>query len=383
MFSEKIRKIADAILYEGYLLYPYRASALKNRQRFNFGVLCPRDNFQAQVLIAAKESVSGWIKVRFLHLQTSQVIDENGTDVDRLELGDKIFQTWQEAIEREIDVQIVLRDRKLKQNFAFAAKASETFLNDGKAKVVRSVAAIAGAIEIEIEKRLENLFCLTIKILNQSETVESARLSNSFVSTHALLQVTNGEFISLLEFPAELSAEIANLKQNGLFAVLVERNEMLASPIILYDFPIVAPESDGDFYDATEIDELLTLRILTMTKDEKREAAQLDPRARKILAQAENSELANLHGAWRKIEKSKRELKINQKVVLKPKPGGDVFDLVLAGKTATIIRLETDFAGKTHVVVTIDDDEGKDLGWKKIVGHHFFFDPEEIEIINE
>ena len=382
MFSEKARKIADAILYEGYLLYPYLASALKNRQRFNFGVLSSGDEFGFQVLVRADETPMASIKFRFLHLQTRQVVDENNANVERLEVDGALLQTWQEAVEREIDLQIGLRDGFAAQNFSFAAALSETILSDGKAKIVRAIEAISGKVEIESQQRGENLFRLSVKIFNSSET---AALSRSFVSTHALLLVENGAFVSLLEFADEFADEVSKLNQNKLFPVLIANNEMLASPIILYDFPIVAPESDGDFFDATEIDELLTLRILTLTDREKSEAASLDPRAAKILAQAENNNLANLHGTWRALEQpqmSKHDLKINQKVILKPKPRGDVFDLILAGKTATVIRLETDFDDKTHIVVTIDDDEGADLSTGKSVAHQFFFEPDEVEIIN-
>ena len=390
MFSEKARQIADAILYEGYLLYPYRASALKNRQRFNFGVIHPQAEFQAQILVAAPETASILVRLRFLHLQTRQVVDENGNLVERLEAGGEIFQTWQEAIEREVDAQIFLSDKNdgnSETKFAFTAEWSETRLNQSRAKIVRTSESIEGAIKIETEKRGENLFRVTLKIINQSENVELAALSRSFVSTHALLRAADGDFVSLLEFSAEFSGEVAGLKQNGLFPVLVERDVMLASPIILYDFPSVAPESDGDFFDATEIDELLTLRILTMTDEEKNEAARLDPRAQKILAQAENSRHSTLHGVWRATEQAEKpaqkELKIKQKVVLRPKPHGDIFDLVLDGKIATVIGLEVDFEGKPYVVVVLDDDEGKDLGWDKFVGHRFFFDPEEVEVIDE
>jgi hypothetical protein len=80
------------------------------------------------------------------------------------------------------------------------------------------------------------------------------------------------------------------------------RDTMLASPIILYDYPELAPESPGDLFDATEIDEILTLRILTMTDDEKREMRGTDPRADALLARTEalaREELMRLHGTMR------------------------------------------------------------------------------------
>ena len=77
---------------------------------------------------------------------------------------------------------------------------------------------------------------------------------------------------------------------------------MLSSPIILYDYPQIAPESAGDLYDGTEIDEILTLRIMTLTDEEKREMRSVDERARQILERTEKlstHEMMKLHGALR------------------------------------------------------------------------------------
>jgi hypothetical protein len=81
-----------------------------------------------------------------------------------------------------------------------------------------------------------------------------------------------------------------------------QRNLMLASPIILYDFPRIAPESPGDLFDGTEIDEILALRILTMTDAEKLEVRNGDDRARRILERTEMlppEHFRKLHGALR------------------------------------------------------------------------------------
>ncbi len=82
---------------------------------------------------------------------------------------------------------------------------------------------------------------------------------------------------------------------------------MLSSPIILYDHPEVAPESQGDLFDATEIDEILALRVLTLTDDEKDEARRTDARAAAIVDRidAMSPEVwARLHGAMRPLRRS-------------------------------------------------------------------------------
>jgi len=76
----------------------------------------------------------------------------------------------------------------------------------------------------------------------------------------------------------------------------------LSSPIILYDYPQIAPESSGDLFDGTEIDEILSLRIMTLTDEEKREMRESDVRARQILERTESlpvDQLMKLHGVLR------------------------------------------------------------------------------------
>jgi hydrogenase maturation protease len=132
----------------------------------------------------------------------------------------------------------------------------------------------------------------------------SEALLYSLVSTHLILGVGAGEFVSLLEFPegfAELAEQCNNI---GTWPVLVgdHADTMLSSPIILYDNPQIAPESAGNLYDSTEIDEILSLRILTLTDDEKREMRETDDRTREILERTENmpqEQLMKLHGVLR------------------------------------------------------------------------------------
>jgi hypothetical protein len=156
---------------------------------------------------------------------------------------------------------------------------------------------------------------------------------------------------------------------------------MLASPITLYDFPVVAPESPGDFYDATEMDEMLALRVRTMTDSEKAEARFTDPRARQIIERSEGlpeAELLGLHGTWREpwVAEWPRP---GDRVRICPKPGRDVLDLALAGELATVVSLEQDAEGRKYCTVTIDADPGRDLGLLGQPGHRFFFELEELE----
>ena len=183
---------------------------------------------------------------------------------------------------------------------------------------------------------------------------------------------------------------------------------MLCSPIILYDYPEIAPESPGDLFDGTEIDEILTLRILAMTDEEKREMAAVDERARALLERTEAlspQALNKLHGAlrslrriesqaesdappWEALDSKPRlaylrvggvDLRVGDHVRLRPRAGADILDIALGGKTATIESLERDFEDRVHVAVTVDDDPGREFGLERMPGHRFFFSPEELE----
>jgi hypothetical protein len=108
--------------------------------------------------------------------------------------------------------------------------------------------------------------------------------------------------------PEELREAAQGCENIKMWPVLVgeegERNMMLSAPIILYDYPRIAPESPGDLFDGTEIDQLLVFNILNLTDEEKEEMRASDPRAREILERTESlssEELMNLHGAIREF----------------------------------------------------------------------------------
>jgi hypothetical protein len=291
-----VEEIANAVLYEGYILYPYRASAVKNRQRWNFGVLYPREFVAAhpgsdasamhiECLVRSQDPRAvAHLDLRFLHL---------------LERDDK----WQEGRERTITLSSLSLSHPASQTFSIPASRE----NDGR--FVRTHEAIEGSIEFQPASLTVNLFRIRVDISNTtpgSSTGRDQALLQSLASAHVILRIERGEFISLLDPPAELSALAAECKNAGAFPVLAgepgARDAMLASPIILYDYPQIAPESAGALFDGTEIDEILSLRILTLTDDEKREMAEIDSRSREILARTESmppEQFMKMHGVLR------------------------------------------------------------------------------------
>ena len=355
-----VERIVNALLYEGYILYPYRASAVKNRQRWNFGVIYPQDyslsqggaeasSMQTECLLLGDRRAKLDVKIRFLHLlartvvadrqvrpyadsQTvlapltdpQETIGQNFHAAEPLEIGVTIPAAWQEAVEREVDApgidlsEIVAEPRRM--TFAFPAMLEATPLLDSGGQAVGMIARrqqfIEGTVEVAAERAGDGLFKVAVRILNLTPLEDACHksrdeaLMRSLISTHTILGVRRGEFVSLLDPTEQFREAAAGCRNIGAWPALVgeegERDCLLAAPIIVYDYPQVAPESAGDFYDGTEIDELLTLRVMTMTDQEKQEMRLVDERARQILERTETlspERLMKLHGAVRSLRR--------------------------------------------------------------------------------
>ncbi len=352
MNTKLIDAIAKALLYEGYMLYPYRASSVKNRQRFNFGVLYPQSYSEAQVgadawntqtefLVEGVYLTAIEIRVRFLRLVARSVNKPAGRlpgqslssarfeSVSKLEVDGNVFQPWQEAVECDVVVPscnlVALTENPLKWTFSLPAKEETQPVHDTNGELVGQIArkqeAVRGIVEVAAERLGDGLFKVQTRVKNLTELGPSAgplsrdhALMRSLVSAHILLGAVDGQFVSLLEPPENLKEFAGRCQNVGVWPVLVgaegERDTMLASPVILYDYPQIAPESPGDLFDGTEIDEILALRIMTMTDDEKREMRNTDERARNILERTESlpmEHLVKLHGTLRELRSLKEE----------------------------------------------------------------------------
>ena len=352
MTTNRIEQIANAVLYEGYMLYPYRPSAVKNRQRWNFGVLYPRAHsesqrgndlwkMQTECLVSGKGNAEINVKVRFLQAiaRTVAELEEPVREVapgvspklkpvESLRVGDQVLQAWQEATAREVSLPCrsmeMLSSGGMTHSFAFPATKEMEPVRDQSGMIVGAIVrtqdAISGQLELRAEHVQEMTFKLTLRVLNTTSAMadeeenRESLLQHSLISTHSILTVHGGDFVSLLE-PPEEARELAAACQNvGTWPVLVgdenQKDAMLSSPIILYDYPQVAPESPGDLFDGGEIDEILSLRIMTMTDDEKQEMRDSDVCTRRILERTENlpeEQLMKLHGALRGLRNAKGE----------------------------------------------------------------------------
>jgi hydrogenase maturation protease len=287
---------------------------------------------QTECLVQGNKHTAIRVNVRFLHLldRTVGELDcpQFNVDleqaafhpVDRLEVGDRLLLPWQEAVEREQPVgeteigELIAKPRRIDFNFP-ASRRLEPVRNaagDIAAVLVREQQRLAGQIELSAAPVVDGLFKIRIRIENRidldhvDERSRDDALMHALISTHTILGVASGEFVSLIDPPDQWRTAVADCKNIGTWPVLVgmagDRDTLLSSPIILYDYPEVAPESPGDLFDSLEIDEILTLRIQTLTDDEKHVAAALDERVRALLNRTEslgNDRMASLHGTFR------------------------------------------------------------------------------------
>ena len=351
MNAALVDAIVKAVLYEGYMLYPYRPSAVKNRQRFNFGVVYPRSygeaqrgtdacTMQTECLVQADNATQCMVRVRFLRMVARSIgkltvpsadlcsVKEEAIErIERLEVRDQIFHSWQEAVEETIEVGdldvAALAVQPMQWPFRLSASQAREAIRNEHGLVVgiiqRDKKNITGMIELSAEQLDKGLYKLAIRISNTSRidarATRDAALEASLVSAHTILETRGGEFVSLVDPPGPYR-DFARACQNvGTWPVLVgeegQRDTMLSSPIILYDYPQIAPESPGDLFDGAEIDEILSLRIMTMTDEEKREMRQSDARARQILERTEalpEEQFMKLHGALRGLRRGNGEL---------------------------------------------------------------------------
>ena len=437
------RAVADAVLYEGYVLYPYRASARKNQLRWQFGVLVPpahaaRDQFErasmrTQVIVDPGADATLFVRVRCLQVQRrylEAVAGERFVPAEVLDVEGVVWSPWDEAVQQQIDLEpmalLPVGEAHRELVVHFAAGTDEELLRSARGEVVgraiRRREAVDGLVRVDTRWAEDRgaLLEVTVTVENTSRWDGAAArddvMRHSLVAVHTLMALDNGEFISRLDPPESARPAVSACTNDGAFPVLVgpddSRDLMLASPIILYDYPAVAPESEGDFCDATEIDEILALRVLTLTDEEKAEARGTDGRAAAIIDRCHDMPpevWARLHGAVRSVEAVAPPpetlpwwdpgvdaevdpwtdttliggVKVGKgtHVRLRPSRRADAHDLFLADRVATVAGIFRDVDGAEHVAVSIDDDPATEvLQWQR---RYLYFYPDEVEVLDE
>lgn len=401
MSFDRARAVADAVLLEGYLLYPYRASSRKNRYRWTFGVLapkawsaaggCERSRLQLQCLVSGRSDagpgdplIEG--RLRFFQLVQRRVekyVAGCYQPAASMEVDDQIVIPWDEGQVHEVPLAAALDHPTGIPVHVPGGREEETIV-DGAGhiigRVVRERWPVSGEVVIraEVVAATRPLHRLTVTVENVTSSAvpgvsRDQILCASMLATHLCLG-TNAEFLSAMDPPAWAAEAAARCQCVGTYPVLAgkpgDHDLLLAAPIVLYDHPEIAPESTGDFYDSTEIDEMLTLRTMTLTPEEKREMRATDRRAAELLDRVESMpelDMERLHGAIRSRRELPRELE-----PVPPQPGDrvrvrapvgrtDAQDLLYAGRFATVEKVLRDVDGDVFVAVTFEEDPAAEL----------------------
>lgn len=447
------RAVADAVLYEGYLLYPYRASSQKNQARWQFGILGPPGaaeagagedpGMSADCLLSPGPHADVEIHLRFLQLQTrtAEKADDAGnfSPVAELAIGASRWLTWDEAVEQEITLGpfpvAQLAREALRLPVEIPAGEEIEDLGDGTGRtagrLVRRRHALRGELTLDSTGLTRGLQRLRVSVANTAEPASEPgnrqdAIAASFIGAHVLLSLRDADFLSLLDPPGWAQDAVADCSQHRCWPVLAgpegQTDVLLVSPIILYDHPAVAPESPVALYDSTEIDEILTLRVLTLTEEEKSEARATDPRAAAIIDHCEAmspEELQQLHGILRNpravefpdsrgsaagtggdppawwtpesealVQPSLDAVLINgvpvargSRVRVNPSRRADAQDLFFAGQTGRVTSVHFDVDGSTHVGLVLEKDPAADL--HEGYGRSFYYAPEELEPLED
>ncbi len=345
---DDVGKVADAVLFEGYLLYPYRASAQKNQLRWQFGVLTPRawaeraaENWFSHtecLLEPGADDAVLRVRLRFLRLQQRRVqrlaADGTCTDVERLIVHDAagvetLHMPWDEGLPEAVDVDLPIaaltEGREIPVELP-AGQTEEPITDAGGATVGRllreswtlhgrvlvrtdAVPGPYGALRLRV--RVENTGtddAVPRGPDSEQGTAREGPLRNSLIAAHTVLALSDGVFISMTDPPEWARPAVAACVNDHVWPVLAGDADrprvVLSSPIILADFPEIAPESPNQLFDGLENDEILTLRTMVLTDEEKREARATDPRAATLVDAVDSMPpeiLERLHGAIRSM----------------------------------------------------------------------------------
>lgn len=448
--ADQARQVADAILYEGYLLYPYRASAQKNQERFQFGVLMPPryaqvdpnepSASQTECILECKASAELTATVRFLQVQRRTVLAAPGlAEVSSLRAGGTEHTPWDEAAEREQQVTAQVSELLaggVEVPFTVPGGVDEEDLagpGGELARLARRRESLSAVIRLTADRLPGPYGALRVRLVLANRTEPAGTLARradglpfALVAAHALLCVPGGRFLSMTDPPEWAAPAVSECVNTGTWPVLAGpagcTELILSSPVILYDHPEIAAESAGQLYDSTEIDEILTLRTLTLTDAEKQEARATDPRAAELMDRLDHlppEMLERMHGAIRYLrpagpaaagtERGRGAdpsvagqapwwdpgadqsvspetdhvviagVRVARGSRVRMCPGtrrADAQDFFLAGRTALVEAVLFDVDGQIHLALIPDDDPAADL--QRSHGRFLYFSPDEV-----
>jgi hypothetical protein len=357
-----VERLLSTLLYEGYALYPYTPGATKNATPTPFGIVYPpvyaaasphtHDRARMQLVLEPGEPVSGLLAF----------LDETG--------------------ERRVEL---------------AGEGTVEFAFDD----------VQGRVRLATTPLDGGLMRVAMCVHNTTPVAEgldrAAALRSSLRSTHLVVRAPGGRFASPVSPGPSAAAAVAQCEHVNIFPVLATAGDdtVLGATIVLPDHPQIAPESHGDLFDATEIEEALLVHVLALSDGERAAIAEQDPKVREMLARAEAAgpdALGRLHGrvtvtdlppAHRpgpadvagepQIVVGGVTYRRGAKVRLRPGFGAAPQDSVWADRVATIERIYRDYEDGVHLAVTVDDDPGQEL--MRDIGRYLYFKPAEVEVV--
>lgn len=432
---DELAKVADAVLFEGYLLYPYRASAQKNRLRWQFGVLVPPAYSEGsgepaanrtECLLEAGPAAALHVRLRFLRLRARSVYDAEGRPVDHLVVnGARVF-AWEEGQPETVDAVVTVGELLAGPRVVSFALSPDLEVEPvAGGSVHRRCWPLAGRLALSVTELPGPYGALRLRldVLNDSGCPPDARreeaLRTSLIAAHSLLALDAGSFLSATDPPEWAKPATAELVNRHTWPVLGGpeggSDLLLSTPIILADHPRLAPESPTDLFDGTEIDEILSLRTLVLTDEEKAEARATDPKAASVIDAVDGMPpeiWERLHGAVRSLGPAHAPAEVppweqpdapwwdpgadasvspetdsvlvgsvrvhkGTPVRLHPRGGADAQDAFLVGMRATVHAVLHDVDGEVHVAVSLDDDPAAEL--QLAHGRYRYFRPDELE----
>jgi hypothetical protein len=378
--TDQLEALIDSLLFEGYALYPYTPDAVKNATPTPFGIVYPpvyastlASTFDYLELRCALDAPPDGVlraEVRFLigggerHEATAARVEVPGAMVGALAA---------DPAEKEVRVQ-----------------------GDAGAPLVVAMALAATPLDgggYEVALRVEN------RTVVRSGLDRAGALGRSLISTHPILYVAGGRFISPLE---------RHRPSVNTFPVLASAADdvVIGATIVLPDHPQIAPESRGSLFDGTEIEEALLLHVQALSDAERAQIESQDPTVREMIARAAAAtpeQIVALHGrvtlrdpetteppteppglldpraGEERVDVGAKTFRRGGKVVVTPGAEADLHARMLDGRVATIERIFTDYDGKTHLGLTIDDDPGQDL--MRETGRYLYFFAHEVEVV--
>jgi hypothetical protein len=338
-------QLVDALLYEGYALYPYTPGATKNATPTPFGIVYPPAYAVA-------------LETAFDHLRVECLVEAGpearlSAEVRFLAAGGERHQAHERSV--------ALPETGLAE--LAAAEAVETFALDGLDIRLRASASPPH------RGRSRVLFWVENRTPVEPGLERAAALRHALLSTHPVLRLRGGRFVSPLESPGCSSV-------NTVPVLASPRDDVrLGAAIMLPDHPQIAPESRGNLFDSTEIEEALLLHVQVLSDEERAAIEAHDPTVREMVARAAAATPADLERLHGRV--TVRDPRLGE-------PEAEVDGVVFraraaAGRRATIERLMVDYDGKVHVGVTVDGDPGQEL--LRETGRLLYFFADELEVV--